>query len=314
MPLISSHVRSVLEFPGGSDRASFQQRRGFSALAIQTSDMTSTRFSVVMAAYSGDRPAPLNEALESLFRQSRMPAELVLVVDGPVGKEIDEVICAWEKLRSEIRVRRLPENVGRGRARNAGIELTQHDIVFVMDSDDRALFSRFGILMGVFERNPELGFVTGWAREFDHASGRTLSVKRCPESDAAIRRALRFTNVICNPACGFRKHWWSAVGGYPDYADINEDYLFCLRLVKAGCRFYCVQEPVLDFRIDQTMYGRRRGWKVFRSDLRFRAACFKEGHIGIFEVIIYTAAVAIRRLAPASIGLLIQRGWRRFGY
>ena len=266
-----------------------------------------------MSVYAGDKIQPLQEAIASLFNQALPPSEVVIVADGPIPAKLDAILIAASKQYPQIRLDYLSVNIGRGRARNAAIELVHHEHVFIMDSDDRALPNRFQLLMQAFVTDPELGFVCGWAREFDDHSNATLSIKRCPEADTDIRKAIRFTNVICNPTCGFRKEWWKRVGGFPDFREINEDHLFYLRLGKAGCKFKSLPTTVLDFRMTPALYTRRRGWKVFKADIAFRMSCVSEGHNNPAEAAVYLLAFAARRFAPAGGGAALQRLWRRLG-
>ena len=49
-------------------------------------------FSVLMLVYGGDRPAHFDAALRSIAAQTLPPAEIVLVVDGPVPEGAEKVI------------------------------------------------------------------------------------------------------------------------------------------------------------------------------------------------------------------------------
>ena len=54
--------------------------------------MNNMKFSVSMCVYGGDNPDHFRTAIESVFSQTFMPSEVVLVIDGPVPKETDAVI------------------------------------------------------------------------------------------------------------------------------------------------------------------------------------------------------------------------------
>ena len=49
-------------------------------------------FSVIMSVYAGDKAEYLDTALKSIQQNTLPPAEIVLVVDGPVGDSIKAVI------------------------------------------------------------------------------------------------------------------------------------------------------------------------------------------------------------------------------
>ena len=51
-----------------------------------------SKFSVLMSVYHREQPQFLREALDSIFSQTLLPDEVVLVKDGPLTKELDEVV------------------------------------------------------------------------------------------------------------------------------------------------------------------------------------------------------------------------------
>lgn len=53
-------------------------------------------FSVAMCVYGGDKPEWFDTALNSIVQQTLRPAEIVLVVDGPVPSGLSEVIRKYE--------------------------------------------------------------------------------------------------------------------------------------------------------------------------------------------------------------------------
>lgn len=60
--------------------------------------------SALMATYAGDNPAYFDEALESVFTRTRVPDELVLVVDGPISDESERVISRYRPDRRITKV------------------------------------------------------------------------------------------------------------------------------------------------------------------------------------------------------------------
>ena len=75
------------------------------------------------------------------MRKQRLPfSDFVLVCDGPLGRELEEVIQWAEKcLKDRFQCVRLPENRGLGKALAEGITHCKYDIVARMDSDDLSL-------------------------------------------------------------------------------------------------------------------------------------------------------------------------------
>ncbi|WP_339129658.1 bifunctional glycosyltransferase family 2 protein/CDP-glycerol:glycerophosphate glycerophosphotransferase [Streptomyces sp. f51] len=91
------------------------------------------RFSVIVPAYKVQ--AYLHECLESVLGQSFLDLELIAVDDcspDACGTIIDEFAARDARVRAV----HLPENVGLGRARNAGLERATGDYLVFLDSDD----------------------------------------------------------------------------------------------------------------------------------------------------------------------------------
>ena len=55
-------------------------------------------FSVAMCVYAGDNAKWFDEALQSIINQTVCPNEIVLVVDGPIPKEIEEIIVKYKNM------------------------------------------------------------------------------------------------------------------------------------------------------------------------------------------------------------------------
>ncbi|MFE9835087.1 CDP-glycerol glycerophosphotransferase family protein [Streptomyces sp. NPDC005551] len=91
------------------------------------------RFSVIVPAYKVQ--AYLHECLESVLEQSCPDLELIAVDDcspDACGAIIDEFAAR----DARVRPLHLPENVGLGRARNAGLQCATGDYLIFLDSDD----------------------------------------------------------------------------------------------------------------------------------------------------------------------------------
>ncbi|MEU6018459.1 bifunctional glycosyltransferase family 2 protein/CDP-glycerol:glycerophosphate glycerophosphotransferase [Streptomyces sp. NPDC047515] len=91
------------------------------------------RFSVIVPAYRVQ--AYLHESLDSVLTQSFEDFELIAVDDcspDACGAVIDEFAAR----DGRVRALHLPENVGLGRARNAGIAQATGDYLIFLDSDD----------------------------------------------------------------------------------------------------------------------------------------------------------------------------------
>ncbi|CAM5444687.1 Glycosyl transferase OS=Streptomyces aurantiogriseus OX=66870 GN=GCM10010251_83200 PE=3 SV=1 [Streptomyces aurantiogriseus] len=96
-------------------------------------DVTLPRFSVIVPAYKVQ--AYLHECLESVLCQSYPDLELI-AVDDRSPDACGEIIDEFAARDPRVRPVHLPENVGLGRARNAGLAEATGDYLLFLDSDD----------------------------------------------------------------------------------------------------------------------------------------------------------------------------------
>lgn len=85
----------------------------------------------------------LSECLDSLLGQAFTDVEIVAVDDcSPDGS--GAILAGYAARDPRVRVLSLPENVGLGRARNAGLDAATGEYVWFVDSDDRLAFGALG--------------------------------------------------------------------------------------------------------------------------------------------------------------------------
>jgi len=102
-------------------------------------------FSVLSSIYHKEHPLHFNSCMESIWdKQTLKPTEIVLIEDGPLTPELDQIIAKWqEKLGKVLRVKKLEQNVGTGKAKNIGLQECAYDIVCIVDTDDIYVPERF---------------------------------------------------------------------------------------------------------------------------------------------------------------------------
>jgi hypothetical protein len=182
-----------------------------------------------------------------------------------------------------------------------------------MDSDDIALPNRLDAQASFLQKNLNVDVLATLTEEFvDDDTARTHAItKTCPQSHFKIRTALKLSNCVANPTLLLKKEYWNKVGGFPDFRDINEDYLFFLRLISAGATFACLQVPLVRVRISQKQRNRRLGYKLYQADIRFRFLAYREGHLSMFWVIFPLILIAVRRFVPTCLNEIVHATWRK---
>jgi len=221
------------------------------------------KLSVLMTTYNGEKPDNLSEALYSItVEQTRKPDQVVLVVDGPVREELNNVIKKYEESEYHVMVVRLPQNVGQGGASKTGLEYCSHEIVARMDSDDISVSTRFETEMAVLEHNSDIDVVGGWIGEFDDDPSQITSIRIVPETDVEIKKYFRIRNAINNVSVMMRKKAIIRAGGY-NINSVNEDYSLYVSMLIDGARFYNVQKIMVQVRVGNGMSNRRKQFKIF---------------------------------------------------
>ena len=145
-----------------------------------------TPFSVCLSVYKNDSFEYVRQAIDSVtIGQTCSPSEMVIVIDGPIGRELSEIIDGFEQDES-IHIIRLPKNNGLGNALRIAVEYAKYDLIARMDSDDIALPDRFEKQLRCFEEDKELSIVGGSITEFIDTPDNIVASRICPSTDKEI--------------------------------------------------------------------------------------------------------------------------------
>lgn len=92
------------------------------------------KMSIVMTVHN--RAEYLKEALDSVFAQSFLEIEVICVDDASDDKNIKYILQDYQARYENMKVIRLENNVGAGKARNIGFSKVQGEYTIFLDSDD----------------------------------------------------------------------------------------------------------------------------------------------------------------------------------
>lgn len=228
-------------------------------------DALNQSYSVLMSVYMKEKAEYLQKSMESIFAQTILTNDFVLVCDGPLGDELNAVIEAMQKQYPEIlHVVRLEQNMGLGRALNYGLKRCRNELVARMDSDDISRIERCEKQLRVFIENPTVTIVSGSVEEFDETPEKVTVQRALPETHEEIYEFAKRRNPFNHPCVMYKKSAVEAAGGYKDFY-LLEDYYLWVRMLLNGSKGYNLQEPLLWMRAGAGMYKRRSGWKYVQS-------------------------------------------------
>ena len=224
-------------------------------------------YSVLMSVYYKEKPEYLQQAIESIQKQTLPTNDFVLVCDGPLTLELDKVVqTKQQEMGNVLKVVRLPENVGLGNALNEGVKHCKNELVARMDSDDVSYPDRCNKQIKIFNEHPEIAICSGTVEEFSVSIECIDGRRLLPETNEEILSFAKKRNPFNHPCVMYKKSAVDAVGSYQDFY-LLEDYYLWIRMLAAGYQGYNIQEPLLHMRAGSGMYKRRSGWKYAKAQV-----------------------------------------------
>ena len=262
--------------------------------------MPATKFSVSMCVYGKDNPEWFRTAVESILNQTRKPDEVILVVDGPVPQELDNIINRFEQ-NSIFKVIRLPENKGHGEARRVGLSHCTNELVALMDADDISAEDRFEKQLALFESDPELTVVGGNITEFVGYPDNIVEARVVKSDDASIKEDMKRRCPMNQVTVMFKKSRVDSVGGYIDWYCEEDTYLW-LRLFLDGAKFANLPDYLVNVRIGKEMYQRRGGTKYFLSEAKLQKYMLDNKVIGLDRFLVNVGErLVVQMLLPNKV-------------
>lgn len=229
--------------------------------------MNNICFSLLICAYYKDSCDALIECFESIVIKSNiLPNEIVLVKDGKLTTELDNVIDTWKyNLGERLQIIALPQNIGLGKALNEGLKHCRYDWVFRMDSDDICTPDRFQKQVEFIQNNPDVVLVGGQIQEFGTSLADLKHIRSVPTTNSEIRQQIGRKNPFNHMTVAYRRDVVTQLGAYQHHL-FMEDYNLWLRVVGAGYKVANLPDIVVYARVGNGMHARRRGWQYIKSE------------------------------------------------
>lgn len=220
------------------------------------------QFSVLMSVYYKDNPQWLKQAIDSVLNNTIKPNQIVLVVDGQISNELEQVLTEYKE---SLDILRLERNSGLGIALQQGLLKCKYPLIARMDSDDISLPNRFELQLKEFENNPNLTIVGGYIQEFDSQTNENTSIRKVPLEDNKIKQYIKTRSPFNHVTVMFKKEDVLKVGNYQTFYQM-EDYYLWARLVQAKFQTKNIPQLLVNVRVDTKMFARRGGYKYFKSN------------------------------------------------
>lgn len=225
--------------------------------------MKKIKFTVLTNIYYKDKPEYVQEALNSIYDQTLKADELILVIDGEIPNELEEVV---RKNKNKIdKIIRLESNQGLGLARRRGVLESSYDYVAIMDSDDVAVENRFEMQVLKFLEDETLDIVGGQIEEFDNVTKEVIGKRIVPLVHLEIVRYMKKRCPLNHVTVMFKKNKVLEAGNYEEL-HFNEDFYLWIRMYLANAKFSNLSETLVNVRVDKETYNRRGGMKYYKSE------------------------------------------------
>lgn len=264
------------------------------------------KYSVLMTVYKNDKPEYFYKSILSMVNQSIRPDEIVLVKDGPITKELQDVIDSIDKENPNIiKQVQLRENVGLGLALNEGIKICKNELIARMDADDISLKNRCELQLKEFELDNSLDIIGCSVDEFIGDETNIISSREVPITNEEIYKFAKQRDPFNHPTVMYRKSKVIECGGYSDLRK-NQDTDLWIRMLNNHCKTKNIKESLVLFRFDESTYKRRKNWLNTKLLIKIRYQAYKIGFSSLWDLI---------KITILQIGIFVMpTGFQKFIY
>jgi amylovoran biosynthesis glycosyltransferase AmsE len=256
-------------------------------------------FSALASVYAKEQAEYLNDALESLFKQTCPATEVVLVHDGELTQDLYNCINKWKRKLPIVEVK-LQKNQGLGVALNEGLKHCRYELVARFDTDDINHPQRFEEQLIAFQSDPELALLSADVEEFNHEVGDINSVRVLPKTNAEIRKLAKSRNPFNHMAIMFKKTEVLLAGGYM-HLHYLEDYYLWLRLLANQNKAQNLPNILVSARIGNGMHERRRGFSYLKSEYQLLKIKKTLNITGYLDGFYFFCLRGVSRLLPTNL-------------
>lgn len=266
-----------------------------------------SEYSVLMSLYIKENPEYLKQSIQSMIDQTITPNEIVIVKDGPLTTELEDVLnnylCKYPELVKIIESR---TNIGLGMALNLGLKHCKNELVARMDTDDISLPDRCEKQLKMFENDNDLVIVGTMVDEFIDDPNVIISSRIVPTDHKDIYEFAKRRSAFNHPTVMYKKSKVFEVGGYSDLRR-NQDVDLFGRMLFAGFKAANINESLLLFRSNNSLSKRRKSWENTKSYILTINKLRKLGYSSILDLIYVTIGQIVMFLSPIKLQNILYK-------
>lgn len=260
-------------------------------------------YSVLIGVYYKEKPQSFIECIESILNQTIKTNDFVIVCDGPLTKELDDVLELYTSKHDFFNIIRLPENKGLGIALNIAIKECKNEIIMRMDSDDVSIPNRAEIQLEMIKHCDACsGAVSEFKKEFNDLN----SVRALPLEHKKLVKFTKMRSPLNHPAVMFKKSSVIASGSYVDMP-FKEDYCLWVMMIKNGAILANTNEILVHMRIDDTFVDKRFCKAGKKSQYKIKKIMYDAKLMNVFEYCVLVTAQFIVNICPKFVKEFIYK-------
>lgn len=273
--------------------------------------MIDMKYSVLISVYCKENPEYLKLSIQSMVDQTLKPDEIVIVKDGKLTDELDNIINEFLLINSCLfTIVTLKKNVGLGLALNEGLNACRNELVARMDSDDISLENRCELQCKEFEKNQRLSIVGTMTDEFFEEPNNVVTSRIVPTEHSEILKFSRRRSPFNHPTVMYKKSEVIGCGGYHDVKRKEDIDLFA-RMLNQGCIAMNIDKALLLFRSNEDNFKRRKSWENCVSYINVIYNFWKKGYSRIDDLLFVTIGQVVMFLAPIWLLKLLSNSFLR---
>ena len=268
------------------------------------------KFSLVLSVYKNDSVEHFVKALDSCLNQTLLPDQLIIVVDGPIGDELRQIIDDYEMRFSFIEPLFLKDNMGRGVTKNHAISYSKYSFIAIMDADDICLPNRFQLQKEFLMANPKIDCVGSYIEEFNTVPGDLGIIRRVNLNHDGILIQGKYRQSMNHVTIMFKKHVFLSVGGYSSLR-YTEDFIYFTKLLIRGAIFANLPVVLVYVRVAQNQFKKRTGMKYFQEEVSVFKLMYNSKFISLMTFLINVFIRLIFRFSPSIVLMLVYNNLLR---
>lgn len=265
-------------------------------------------FSVLMSLYIKEKAEYFRQCMDSILSQTLLPNEIVIVKDGPLTTQLEEVLNEYvSKNKDLFTIVPLEKNVGLGAALAEGILHCKFNLIARMDTDDIAVQNRFELQVKEFEKDDKLDICGSSILEFEDNPNNIVAKRKVPLNDEDIKKYQKRRDAFNHMSVMYKKEAVLKAGNYTSCL-LMEDTLLWVNMILSGAKCKNIEEPLVYVRIGKDMYKRRGGWDYYKKYKNGRKKVKETGYISSFDYYYTLLIQFVVSMLPTGLrGFIIRK-------